>query len=45
MKICYSQYPPFVEGKLYSVKYIFTDDFIRKVFTVEYMTRKKELNQ
>ncbi len=41
----YSQYPPFVEGKLYSIKYIFTDDFIRKVFTVEYMTRKKELNQ
>ena len=36
----YSQYPPFVEGKLYSIKYIFTDDFIRKVFTVEYMIRK-----
>ncbi len=43
--VVYSQYPPFVEGKLYSIKYIFTDDFIRKVFTVEYMTRKKELNK
>lgn len=41
----YSQNPPFVEGKLYSIKYIFIDDFIRKIFTVEYMTRKKELNQ
>ncbi len=43
--VLYSQYPPFVQGKLYSIKYIFTDDFIRKVFTVEYMTRKKELNK
>ncbi|MDQ3129255.1 MAG: hypothetical protein M3Q99_00655 [Acidobacteriota bacterium] len=43
--VVYSQYPPFVEGKLYSIKYIFTDDFIRKVFTVEYMTRQKELNK
>ncbi|CAN5294487.1 hypothetical protein BH10ACI1_BH10ACI1_01460 [soil metagenome] len=41
----YSQYPQFIQGKLYSIKYIFTDDFIRKVFTVEYMTRKKELKQ
>lgn len=41
----YSQYLPFVEGKLYSIRYIFTDDFIRRIFTVEYMTRKKELNQ
>ena len=41
----YSQYPSFVEGKLYSIKYIFTDDIIRKIFTVEYMTRKKELNK
>jgi hypothetical protein len=41
----YSQYPAFVEGKLYSIKYIFTDDFIRKVFTVEYMTRKKEMGR
>lgn len=36
----YSQYPRFVEGKLYSIKYILTDELIRKVFTVEYMTRK-----
>lgn len=43
--VLYSQYPPFVQGKLYSIKYIFTGDFIRKVFTVEYMTRKKELNR
>lgn len=43
--VVYSQYPPFVDGKLYSIKYILTDDFIRKVFTVEYMTRKKELNK
>ena len=43
--VLYSQYPPFVQGKLHSIKYIFTDDFIRKVFTVEYMTRKKELNK
>ncbi len=42
--VVYSQYPQFVEGKLYSINYIFTDDFIRKVFTIEYMTRKKELN-
>jgi len=41
----YSQYPQFVEGKVYSIQYVFTDDFIRKVFTVEYMTRKKELKQ
>lgn len=41
----YSQYPPFIGGKIYSIDYIFTDNFIRKVFTVEYMTRKKELNQ
>ncbi len=41
----YSQYAPFVEGKLYSIKYIFTDDIIRKIFTVEYMTRKNELNK
>jgi hypothetical protein len=41
----YSQYPQFVHGKLYSIKYLFTDVFIRKVFTVEYMTRKKKLNQ
>jgi hypothetical protein len=41
----YSQYPPFVEGKLYSIKYILTDNFIRKVFTVEYMTRKKEMSR
>jgi hypothetical protein len=44
-KTAYSQYPSLVEGKLYSIKYIFTDDFIRQVFTVEYTTRKKELNQ
>ncbi len=43
--VFYSQYPPFIQGKLYSIKYIFTDDFIRKVFTVEYMTRKKEMNR
>jgi len=43
--VVHSQYPPFVEGNLYSIKYIFTGDFIRKVFTVEYMTRKKELNK
>lgn len=41
----YSKYPPFVSGKLYSINYVLTDDFIRKVFTVEYMTRKKELNK
>jgi hypothetical protein len=41
----YSQYPLLIEGKLYSIKYIFTDDFIRKVFTVEYMTRKKEMSR
>lgn len=39
-----SRYPSFIEGNLYSIKYIFTDDIIRKVFTVEYTTRKKELN-
>jgi hypothetical protein len=39
------QHASFVEGKLHSIKYIFTDDFIRKVFTVEYMTRKKEFNK
>ena len=43
--VLYSQYPAFVQGKLFSIKYIFTDDFIHKVFTVEYMTRKKELNK
>ena len=43
--VVHSQYPPFVEGNLYSIKYIFTDDMIRKFFTVEYMTRKKELNK
>ncbi len=43
--ILYSQYPAFVQGKLYSIKYTFTDDFIRKGFTVEYMTRKKELSK
>lgn len=40
----HSQYPLFVGGTLYSIKYIFTDDLIRKVFTVEYMTRKKEMS-
>jgi hypothetical protein len=43
--VLHSQYPAFVQGKLYSIKYIFTDDFIRKVFTVEYMTRKKEMSR
>lgn len=38
-----SQYPSMVGGKLHSVKYIFTDDFIRKVFTVEYDVRENEL--
>ena len=43
--VLFSQYPSVVQGKLYSIKYIFTDDFVRKIFTVEYMTRKKELNK
>lgn len=43
--VLYSQYPSFIRGKLHSIKYVFTDDFIRKVFTVEYITRKKELNK
>ncbi|MDQ3634784.1 MAG: hypothetical protein M3405_09800 [Acidobacteriota bacterium] len=41
----YSHYPSFMEGKLHSIEYNFTDDIIRKIFTVEYMTRKKELNK
>ncbi len=40
----YSHYPSSMEGKLHSIEYIFTDDLIRKVFTVEYRIRKKELN-
>lgn len=43
--VLHSQYPPFVQGNLYSIKYNFTDDFIRKVFTVEYLTRKKEMSK
>ncbi len=38
-------YPATVNGNLYSIEYIFTDDFIRKAFTVEYMTRRKELKK
>ncbi|MGI8542693.1 MAG: hypothetical protein ACR2MD_04360 [Aridibacter sp.] len=41
----YSHYPSFMKGKLHSIEYNFTDDIIRKIFTVEYMTRKKELNK
>lgn len=40
----YSHYPSSMEGKLHSIEYILTDDIIRKIFTVEYKTRKKELN-
>ncbi len=43
--VVHSQYPSFVEGSLYSIKYIFTDDIIRKIFTVEYKTRKQEMNK
>jgi hypothetical protein len=43
--VLHSQYPPFVQGKLHSIKYIFTGDTIRKIFTVDYMIRKKELNK
>ncbi len=39
-----TQKPAFVGGDLHSIKYGFTENFIRKVFTVEYKTRKKELN-
>ncbi|HRH40647.1 MAG TPA: hypothetical protein PKY82_03310 [Pyrinomonadaceae bacterium] len=41
--ILHSQYPPFVGGKLYSINYVFTNDMIRKIFTVEYNIREQEL--